>query len=72
MVSIVLTDEQARIEHEKQRALYAEALEDTLRLYPNTDPMALITFQVKIGCGAGMITEDDLKWAREQIASFPS
>jgi len=66
---IVLSDEQARVEHERQRALYAEALDDTMRLYPATDPMALITFQIKLGCGFGLITEDDMKWAREQIGA---
>ena len=65
---IVLSPEEALAERERQRTAYAEALEDTLRAYPGTDPAALAAFGARIGGGAGLLDAEDIRQAVLQAA----
>ena len=44
--------------------LTQEALAETLRRYPGTDPAALVFFVHACGLCAGQVIEADVEWAR--------
>ena len=51
-------------------ARYWAAASDTLKNYPTTDLMALVTLSIKLGVLTVPPDTSDIEWAHEQIAHF--
>lgn len=60
-----MTDNQTTDLGHRNIGLTRQALEDTLRLYPRTNPAALVFFAGASGLLAGKLTDEDFEWARK-------